>query len=227
MGTSSEPIIEIRNVVLAHTHRGDHDKPSQVVIHRGDVVAVESEARLDGRHLLRVMATLDRPDQGDYWFKGKRVNLKSHRQCLAIKRQIGYVAADAAMISNRSLRENLLLTRYYYGNALHIDIDETVRCLCSDAGLAHKLDQRPAVLSRMELLKAITIREMAKNPALMLIELPEHYMQMKTSDGLFRHLKTMVRSNAAVVFFSDDSTLIGLANRRLTLVGGTIRTVIA
>ena len=223
METTSEPIIEIRNLVLAHADHRDHVEPIQLAIHRGTVVAIVSDDPLDGRHLLRVLATLDPPDQGEYRFNGKHVDPKRYRQCLGVKRQIGYVAADAAMISNRTLRENLLLTRFYYENDLDIDIDETVCCLCDDAGLAHKLDQRPAVLSGMELLKAMAIREIAKTPAVMLIEFPEHFMQMNKSDGLFQYLKKMVRLGSAMVFFSKNSKLIGLADRRLVLAGGEIR----
>jgi hypothetical protein len=67
---------------------------------------------------------------GTYRFNGEMVNLKDYRQCLAVKRQIGYVAADAAMISNRTIRENLLLTRFYYENDLTIDIDQKTEALC-------------------------------------------------------------------------------------------------
>ena len=200
METTSEPIIEIRNLVLSMTGNPGPVGPSRLVIDRGDVVAIIADAPLEGRYLLRVLATLETPERGEYRFKGMRVDLNSNQQCLAVKCQIGYVASDAAMISNRTLRENLLLTRFYHENDLTIDIDETVYGLCKDAGLVSKLDQRPSVLSGTEQLKAIAIREIAKMPAVMLIELPEHFMQMKESDALFQHLKKMIRLESAVVF---------------------------
>lgn len=226
METTSEPIIEIRNLVLARAGNPDLVGPSQLVIDRGDVVAIIADAPLEGRYLLRVLATLESPERGEYRFKGMRVDLNSDQQCLAVKCQIGYVASDAAMVSNRTLRENLLLTRFYHENDLTIDIDETVYGLCKDAGLVGKLDQRPSALSGAELLKAIAIREIAKAPAVMLIELPEYFLQLKESDGLLQHLKKMIRLESAVVFYSHNSELIGLANCRLTLAGGSIRTVL-
>lgn len=226
MKMPSAPIIEIRNLVLSRVGNPDPVGPSQLVIDRGEMVAIIADAPLDGRHLLRVLATLESPEGGEYRFKGMRVDLNSDQQCLAVKGQIGYVASDAAMLSNRTLRENLLLTRFYHENDLTIDIDETVYGLCNDAGLVGKLDQRPAALSGTELLKAIAIREIAKAPAVMLIELPEHLMQMKESDRLFQHLKKMIRLESAVVFYSHNNKLVGLANRRLALAGGSIRTIL-
>ena len=223
METASEPIIEIRNLILSNADPTRQVDPIRLAIHRGEMAVIGSDDPLDGRHLLRVLATLDQPWRGKYRFKGKRVEMNRYRQCLGIKRQIGYVATDAALISNRTLRENLLLMRFYHENDLNIDLDETVRNLCNEAALASKLDQRPAALSGTELLKAVAIREIAKSPAVMLLENPETFLEAKNTDGLFQQLKKMRRKGSAVVFSTNDSKLAGLANRRLTLVDGQLQ----
>lgn len=225
MKSNSAPIIEIRNLDLVSMGRDAQDESNRLIIARGDAVAITAEAPADARRLLRVLATLERPDGIDYRFQGLPVELKNYRQCLPVKRQIGYVAADAAMISNRTLRENLLLTRFYYENDLTIDIDETVSRLLADARLIDKLDRRPSALSGGELLKAVAIREMAKAPVVMLVERPEPFMPMMPDNGIFQHLAGMVRSGTALVFYSRDGQMNGLANRRLVLAGNTMRTI--
>lgn len=223
MKSTPSPIIEITDLALALPGTPRHYGSHRLAVAQGDVIAIVTDPPIDGRHLLRILATLERPDGGEYRFNGKMVDLKDDRQCLAIKRQIGYVATDAVMISNRTIRENLLLTRFYYENDLTIDIDKTVGSLCRGAGLSQKLNRRPAVLSDRELLKAITIREMSKAPAVMLIDRPENFMEITENDGIFNHLKDMVRSGMAVVFVSHNSKMTGLANRQLTLADGEIR----
>ena len=197
--------------------------PRLAVAH-GDVIALVDHPAEDGRHLLRILATLARPEQGDYRFNGKRMDLKDYRQCLSVKRQIGYVAPDAALISNRTVRENLLLSRSYSENDLTLDIDRRVAFLCMGAGLSQMLNRRPSVLSDGELLKAITIREMAKTPAVMLIDRPEKFMEISDNDGIFYHLKNMVRRGTALVFISQRRQFTGLANRQFSVAGGEIRT---
>jgi ABC-type lipoprotein export system ATPase subunit len=187
------------------------------------VIAIVADAPVGGRYMLRILATLAQPDRGMYRFRGDIVNPGDYRQCLAVKRQIGYVAADAAMISNRTIRENLLLARFYHENDLAIDIDQTTASLCEDAGLFRKLNQRPSALNDSELLKAIIIREMGKSPAVMLVDRPENFLEIVEDDGIFSHLKKMVQSGVAVVFFSHNSKMTELSNRRLTLVDGEIR----
>jgi ABC-type ATPase involved in cell division len=212
------PIIELKGPVL--TPSGS----SRLTVGRGDVIRIVSDAPAEVRRVLRVLATLVRPREIEYRFNGKAVDLQNYRRCLDIKRRIGYVAADAAMISNRTIRENLLLTRYYLENDLTIDIDETVMSLCRRAGLSAKLDQRPAALNDAELFKAIAIREMAKAPLVMLLERPENFMPDMQDDGIYNHLEKMVRSGTAVVYFSSSSRMHALANRQLNLADGAVRT---
>ena len=217
------PIIEITELALALAGAPGHFATNRLAIAQGDVVAVVSDPPIDCRHMLRVLATLDRPDRGTYRVNGDMVSLTDYRRSLAVKRRIGYVAADAAMISNRTLWENFLLTRFYYENDLTIDIDKTTEALCRDAGLFPHLHSRPSELSDSELLRAITIREMGKEPAVMLIDRPENFLEMVDADGIFNHLKNMIQSGMPVVFSSHNSKMNDLANRRLTLAGGEIR----
>jgi ABC-type ATPase involved in cell division len=224
MEATASPIVELTDLDLSPPGTERRYGTNRLTVAQGDVIAIVTDAPEDGRHLLRVMATLERLAGGCYRFHGTLLDLDDYRKCLAVKRRIGYVAPDAAMLSNRTLWENLLLARFYYENDLTIDIDETMRSLCRDADLSRKLDWRPSRLSDGELLKAITIREMGKAPAVMLVDRPENFMNISESDGIFNHLKNMVQSGTAVVFYSNNSRMTDLANRRLTLAGGEIRT---
>lgn len=225
MESTATPIIDITGLVLGPPGMPGHCGSIRLAVAHGDVIAVIADPPIDGRYLLRILATLDQPERGEYRFNGKIVDLKDYRQCLTVKRQIGYVAPDAGMISNRTLRENLLLTRFYSENDLTIDIDDTVDSLCRGAGLLQMLNRRPSVLSDSELLKAVTIREMGKAPPVMLIDRPENFIKIDENDRIYSHLKNMVGSGTAVVFVSHNRKMTGLANRQLILTDGEIRTI--
>jgi ABC-type lipoprotein export system ATPase subunit len=224
MESTPTPIIDITNLAISSPGTPGYDDSPRLAVTRGNVIAVVTDSPTDGRYLLRILATLAQPQRGEYHFNGKTVDLTDYRQCLAVKRQIGYVAPDAAMISNRTLRENLLLSRFYDENNLSIDIDQTIDALCKGANLSPMLNRRPSVMNEGELLKAIAIREMGKAPAVMLIDRPENFMEISEDDRIFNHFKNMVRSGTAVVFISTNTNMNRLANRQLTVAGGTIRT---
>jgi ABC-type lipoprotein export system ATPase subunit len=217
------PILEITDLVLAPFGKRTTCGADRLTIARGDVIAIDANAALDSRQLLRVLATLDRPEKGRFRFDGLDVDLNDYRRSLAVKRRVGYVARDCAMISNRTVRENLLLTRFYHENDLSIDLDETMALLCKNAGLSDSLNRRPSELNDSALMKTIAIREMGKRPLLMLIDRPENFIQITPDDAIFNHLKNMVQSKIAVVFFSNNKEMSDLGRRQLTLHNGTIR----
>lgn len=216
-------IIDITDLAMVTAGMPGRDDAHRLAVAQDDVIAVLSDSPADGRRLLRILATLEQPERGKFRFFGEMVDLKDYRQCLAVKRRIGYVAPDAAMLSNQTLRENLLLSRFYSENDLTIEMDNTVESLCKGAGLSRMLNRRPSVLSDGELMKAIAIREMCKAPAVMLIDRPENFMEISENDNIFNHLKSMVDSGTAVVFISHNAEMNGFANRRLTVADGEIR----
>lgn len=218
----NSPILEITDLRLAPFGRQPTYGADRLAIAPGDVIAIDANADLDSRQLLRMLATLERPERGRVRFNGLDVDLDDYRRCLAVKRRIGYVAPDCAMISNRTIRENLLLGRFYHENDLAIDLDETMTLLCNDAGLSDDLERRPSELNDSALLKTIAIREMGKRPLLMLIDRPENFIRVAPDDVIFNHLKNMVHSKTAVVFFSNNKEMSDLGRRQLTLHNGTI-----
>ena len=217
------PILEITDLVISPAGELGSCRSDRLAIMCGDTIAIDASAAINCRKLLRILATLEPPERGKYRFNGIALDVSDYRQCLAVKRQIGYLTTDAVMVSNRTIRENLLLTRYYYENDLTIGIDTTLAALCESAGLSDQLNRRPAELNEADLKKLIAIREMGKRPHLMLIDRPENFMGLGPDDAIFAHLKNMVQSGLAVVFYSADHEMTGFARRQMTVSDDTIR----
>lgn len=219
----STPIIEIMDLVISLVGQQGTCGSDRLAIMPGDTIAIDANAPVDRWKLLRILATLEPPERGRYRFNGNALNVNDYRQCLTVKRQIGYLTADAAMISNRTVRENLLLTRFYYENDLTIDLDETIAALCENEGLTGHLNWRPSELNEAALKRFFAIREMGKKPRIMLIDRPENFMGTDPDDAIFTHLKNMVQSGLAVVFYSADRRMTQFARQRMTVNDDTIR----
>ena len=94
------------------------------------VPSIKADLPDDAHLLLKGIAMLERPANGAYRFMEKKINFSDHRNLLPYKKKIGYITSDASMISNMSIRENLLLMRYYFENSLSLDIKDNVKNLC-------------------------------------------------------------------------------------------------
>ncbi len=192
----------------------------------GDVCAIEAQNPDDATGFLRSVATLVRPVKGTYRYNGTRINLASYKDMLKCKEKIGYIAPDAALISNLTIRQNILIQRYYRENDLTIDLDENLQSLCDTFGICQKLDLRPAELNTMESKMAIVIREISKKPQVLLLDRPEDFIGHAKFDILVEIFNDWIAKNRPVVFLSYDRRLVRrFANRKVLITNGALTAV--
>jgi ABC-type lipoprotein export system ATPase subunit len=219
-------LIEMSDYTIPPMGSGDGIKGFDFTLSRGDICAVEAPKHDDGHQFLRAVATLTYPVRGSYRFMDKELNLKNYRELLPCKKKIGYIASDAALISNLTVRQNMLIHRYYFENDLSIDLDTSLQSMCDTLGVCQKLDRRPADLNSMERQLAIVIREISKNPDVMLLERPEDFVGHARYDMLVRLFKDWIDQRKPVVFVSSDRRLIRrFATRRILIADGGMATM--
>jgi len=163
-------LIELRDYAHTPTGRGKGLSKFSFSLSPGDAFSLHAD-RVDDAHLfLRALASLEPPEEGSYRFDGEELNFAKRRRLLAVRRRIGYLGVDAALIGNRTLRTNLLLGRYYAENRLDLSLGEDVLDLCRLFGIEDKLDLRPAQVAPEDARAAIIVREMTKGAEVFLVE---------------------------------------------------------
>ena len=196
------------------------------ILSKGDVYTIQTDSQDDAHNFLRALATLTPPVGGSYAFKGDKLDFSDYRNLLRYKKQIGYIASDSALLSNRTIRENLLFMRYYFENSLTIDLDDNTAHLCRIFKIEKELDMRPAALNPLDLRLAITIRELAKSPEVLLLFRPEDFVGQTKFDLLMDILKKLVASEIPVVFLSYENGIMEtLSNKKIIIANGRFRTV--
>ena len=192
-------------------------------VSRGDAFAIIADSPERAHMFLKALSMLVKPVAGDFYFKDKKIDFSDYRNLLPCKKKIGYIASDAAMISNITVRENLLYNRYYFENSLSLSLDETAKKLCKNFGIYDKLDIRPGRLSSVNLRSAIAIRELIKSPDILLLERPEDFMGHANFDLLVEVLRDKVLTKIPLVFISYDKDFIEeFASKKIFLKGGTL-----
>ncbi len=220
-------LIELSDYTLCPIGTGNGINGFYFSLSEGDICSIDADSPDDAHLLLKAIATLVRPVQGTYMFMGKKLDFSNYRNLLPCKKQIGYITSDAAMISNLSIRENLLLMRYYFENSLSLDIDEKTAKLCRNFNIYDKLNLRPGDLQRIELRAAIAIRELLKSPAILLIERPENFIMRSQFDMFMEILKDTLLSGLPLVFISYDKDFVNeFSNRNILISGGKLTTVV-
>ena len=215
---TAEKIVRLDDYTLWTQAEGIGISAVDLIVSEGEIWQIGTRDPATARLLLRAVATLERPQAGTYRFRGHLLDFSDYPKLLPIKRRIAYISSDATLISNRTLWENLLLGRFYHENSLEIRLDDRIQVLIDTFGLADKLELRAAQLSHLDRRIAICIREIAKEPELLLLYRPEEMIDHHRFEPFVRHLEaTSTESFAGLVFSCDRVFNERFTNRRLTL----------
>jgi len=217
------PIIELTDYTLEPEDAGNGLTDFSFFVDSGDGYSIETDSLDDAALLLKALVTLVTPLKGTYRFNGMKIDFSDYRNLLPCKQRIGYIAADAALISNRTVRENLLFMRYFHEDSLLLPFDDHVAQLCRKFDILDKLDRRPGELHSQDINNTITIRELTKYPDVLVLERPEDFIDHTRFSLFMETVRAMTLRNLPVVFYSSDTDFIkSFSNKKIKISKGRL-----
>ncbi|UCD86554.1 MAG: ATP-binding cassette domain-containing protein [Desulfobacterales bacterium] len=194
-----------------------------LILERGDACSIVTDSPDAARHLLRALATLEPPKSGRFFYKGEELDLSDYRKLLRYKRKAGYIAPDATFIINRSMRDNLMLMRYYFEDSTTVAMPVDLMELCRIFELEKKLDVKPHQLDPEEQRLFVIVRELSKDPDIVLIDRPRAFLRTKSFEALKSILRDLIKKGLALMFFSADKSFTHeFSNKRITIDRGKV-----
>jgi ABC-type lipoprotein export system ATPase subunit len=185
----------------------------------GETCSIDADAADDKHLLTSALATLEMPVAGTYTFMGSVLDFENYQNLLAYKRQIGYFGPRAALVSNMTVRQNLLLSRAYFENRLDLDLDNRVKNLCHAFQLTEKLDLRPTALSPLDIRAAVMTREITKPLKLLIIDSPEDLIGHPGFDPLVTEIGSLVTAGIPLVLVCENEDLTDQLTQRMVRIG--------
>jgi macrolide transport system ATP-binding/permease protein len=218
-------LLELKQITLKPEKKGIGQgfENLDLTIEPGEILLIRTDSVNDAHLLLKGLATLSYPASGSYLFENHKLDFSDYRNLLDTKKRIGYLTATSAMISNRSIRENLCMGQVYFDNDLSMILDEPTVELCRAFGLETILEERPVNLGTGDIRRAMLVRELLKKPRLMLIEHPETFSGYKYLYPMIWELREIIGQGTALIFFSfEDEIINAFPGRRLEIKKGGI-----
>ena len=199
-------LVRLSDYTLEPLGDGNGLKNINLALSKGEALSIGTDSPDDAHLLLRGLATLDPPKSGRFFYKGKELDFSDYRSLLAYKKKVGYIAPDATLITNRSMRDNLMLMRYYFEDSTSIPMSDQVIELCKVFELEKGLDFKPPELDHEENRLFVIVRELSKNPEILIAERPRDFLRTKSFEILKAVLRNVIKKDVAFVFFSTDET---------------------
>lgn len=214
-------------------HKGKHEVPVlrgvDLEVRQGELMAVIGQSGSGKSTLLHLLATLDRPDEGEIWFNGQRIDNASTRQRDRLRnRQLGMIFQFYHLLPELTALENvlapLMITHGFFSYRLQRrKLVERAKSLLETVGLAHRLKHRPRELSGGEMQRAAIARALITEPQILLADEPTGNLDGRTGQGIMELLRSLnTQSNLTIVMVTHDSAIASQADRVVQLVDGQV-----
>jgi putative ABC transport system ATP-binding protein len=227
-------VVELRNVVelqgVARTYSGDPPvaalHPTDLVVRRGEYVAVMGASGSGKSTLLHVIGLLDRPTEGTFLLDGVDVrDLSDGRRTGLRGQRIGFVFQAFHLLPHRTVLENVMLAQIY-NRTPRKGRAERARAALERVGLGHRLGFVPTKLSGGERQRVAIARAIVSNPALLLADEPTGNLDSVNTGAILDLLDELHREGLTIMVVTHDADVAARAERTLVMKDGVLRELV-
>ena len=163
--------IYIKSIVMNYNELEVFDRLTEL-IHDGETYLLIGQSGSGKSSLMKAMAGLLYPDEGEIQVKGENIVNYNKFQMLDYHVRSGYVFQNAALISNMTLYENLALFYEYHTDMTKDEIRDRIHYYIEMIGYSGTLDVRPSTLSMGERMMICIVRAISHNPEYLFFDEP-------------------------------------------------------
>ncbi len=222
------PLLETRGLCKSFHHDGRALNVLQdvdLVVERGERIAVVGSSGAGKSTLLHVLGTLDRPTAGHVLFEGTDVFAMGGRRLAAFRnRSIGFMFQFHHLLPEFTALENVMMPALIGRRAKGEAQAEAEKWLAA-VGLTERVSHRPGELSGGEQQRVALARALMTRPALLLADEPTGNLDSTTSEGIHRLFDQINEEHGtAMLVVTHNHALASRMPRRLHMVDGRLET---
>ncbi|HET6447072.1 MAG TPA: ABC transporter ATP-binding protein [candidate division Zixibacteria bacterium] len=197
-----------------------------LVLYEGEILALLGENGAGKSTLMNILYGLYRPDEGEIWIKGEKVQLQSPRD--AIDRGVGMVHQHFQLVEVMTVAENVVLGSEIVRAVDRLDLraaNKIVRDLSQQYGL--QVDPESVIedlpvgtRQRVEIIKALY-----RNAEILILDEPTAVLTPQEANELFQIMRELTERGVSIIFIThklkevlDVADRVGVL-RRCQMVG--------
>lgn len=208
-------IERIAKKYVLHTHEIEVLSNIELEVPAGRWIALTGNSGCGKTTLLRILGTLDEPDQGSVTYFGKNTQKMGIFAKARLRREhIGFVFQSYHLFSELDALENVMLPGRLSGGDLNNKKERAFRLL-SNFEMAGREHHRPAELSGGEQQRVAIARALMNDPDIIFADEPTGNLDDKTSNEIMECLRrlrdderksiVMVTHNPKLTLYADQS----------------------
>jgi len=203
--------------VLVHALRGVN-----LIVNEGDFLVVTGPSGSGKSSLMNILGLLDRPDDGNYYYKGQKVsNLDDDQRSYVRNSTIGFVFQNFNLLPRATALRNVMLP-LLYRSIPDVQRNELAKEALGKVGLSERMNHVPTQLSGGEQQRVAMARALVGGPSLILADEPTGNLDTKTGQGIVELLFQLSQQGQTVIMVTHDPRLLGFADRIVSMLDGVI-----
>jgi putative ABC transport system ATP-binding protein len=193
-------------------------KGIDLVIQRGEFVAIMGPSGSGKSTLMNVLGCLDTPTAGSYHYQGIAVeSLNADERSLLRRYALGFVFQGFNLLARTTSLENVELPLIYRGDSRKDRHDKAVAALTS-VGLPTKLQSTPAELSGGQQQRVAIARAIVTEPSTLFADEPTGNLDSVTTRDIMELLTRLNQERGITVLMVTHDNQVAASARRTVLI---------
>ena len=220
------PLIRLEGI--GKVFGGDDDGTTRALedvtldIDRGEYISVSGPSGCGKSTLLSILALLDAPTSGRYWFAGRRVDQLAPAEKARLRNvDVGLIFQSFNLIGDMTVYENVEYPLTLRG-VTAADRKARVDAALDRVGLAARARQRPGSLSGGHQQLVAIARAIAGRPPIVLADEPTGNLDSKAGEAVMQMLEELQAGGATICLATHDPRHIARTRRRIYLFDGRV-----
>ncbi|HET7695779.1 MAG TPA: ABC transporter ATP-binding protein [Vicinamibacterales bacterium] len=191
-------------------------------IDRGEYISISGPSGCGKSTLLSILALLDAPTSGRYWFAGRRVDRLAAAEKARMRNvDVGLIFQSFNLIGDMTVYENVEYPLTLRGVAA-ADRQARVEAALDRVGFAARRKQRPGSLSGGHQQLVAIARAIAGRPPIVLADEPTGNLDSKAGEAVMQMLEELRAGGATICLATHDPRHIARTSRRIYLFDGRV-----
>jgi len=224
--TTSAPTQEIIRVERVKKHYGDVEilKGVDLTVSAGKFTAIMGKSGSGKSTLLGIIAGLEKPDEGNVFIMGQKLDGMSDRDMATLRRRsIGIVFQGFSLIPSLTALDNVLLPTFFATETSAERRHQRGIDLLKQVGLGERLNYHPATLSGGEQQRVAIARALMNSPSILLADEPTGNLDQETGASVLELLLDLGRTHGTgLLMVTHDPDVAAKAGNVVEMKDGRI-----
>jgi ABC-type lipoprotein export system ATPase subunit len=193
-----------------------------LTVDSGSFVALFGPSGSGKTSQLHMLGLLQRPDEGEVWIDGERVDQLSESAAAKVRRsKLGFVFQSASLLRLVSARENVDVSMRLTGKR-GADAKQKVEAALESVGMSGRMDHRPDEMSGGEQQRVSIARALVHQPKYLLADEPTGELDTTTGAGILQMLRDIADGGTTVVMATHDPAAIEYVDTAYFVESGSL-----